>query len=198
MRKRLWGRCSTLWKVCSGPTTASKLERSQQKRTLYRLGTHQRTGGRRMASFISRNGVFMPADEVFEAWTSGDLNRMLAARSISTHPIDRHHLLQGIVGLSYKSRAQSDMRALCYQTAFQHVAEFREIAPVLASDFGGRLPRVPTFATLAMLLTKDGRYPEAISVCEQAMAYGLHDGAKGDFPARIERIRKAEARAPKK
>lgn len=148
-----------------------------------------------MPSFILRNGVSIPADEVFEAWTSGNLPRMLAARSLKTHPVDRHFLLQTIVKLTYSERARPDMRALCLETATQHVAEFETIAPVLASDFGGWLPRVPTFATLATLLVEDARYAEAIAVCEKAIGFGLHDGTKGDFPGRIERIRKKASKS---
>lgn len=120
---------------------------------------------------------------------------MLAARGLRTHPIDRHHLLQGIVGLTYKERARPEMRALCLETASLHLSEFAEIAPVLASDFGGLLPRVPTFAILATLLVEDARFDEAVAVCEQAIQLGLHDGTKGDFPARIERIRKKAAKS---
>jgi len=141
-----------------------------------------------------RNGVSMPADDVFEAWTSGSLPRMLAARGLNTHPIDRHFLLQGIVELTYKERERPGLRALCLETARQHVSEFSTIAPVLADDFGGTLPRVPTFATLAALLVEDGRFEEAISICEQAMQLGLRDGTKGGFSARIERIRKKAAK----
>jgi hypothetical protein len=58
---------------------------------------------------------------------------------------------------------------------------------------GGVMPRVPTFQNLAILLTEDGDFPEAMKVCQAAQNYGLSDGTKGGFAARIERIqRKAE------
>ncbi len=144
-----------------------------------------------MQTFILRNGKSIPADEVFFAWTSGELARMLAARAMQTHPIDRHHLLSGIASTAYAQRERPEMRRLFLETAQQHVAEFATLAPVMAADFGGRLPRVPTFASLATVLAEDGKFEEAIAVCEKALSFGLHDGTKGDFPARIARIRKA-------
>lgn len=146
-----------------------------------------------MPSFILRNGEHIPADEAFEAWTSQDLGRMLAARSKPTHPVDRHFLLMGIVRLAYSRRDEPEMRRLCLETGAQHLAEFDAIAPVLAADMGGTLPRVPTFAHLATLLAEDGRFDEAVAVCERAITFGLRDGTKGDYPARIARIRKAAA-----
>ncbi len=148
-----------------------------------------------MASFIVRNGTSIPADEAFEAWTSQDLARMLRARSTPTHPIDRHFLLMGIVGQAYARRAEPEMHAICLEVARQHVAEFPAIAPVLAEDLGGILPLVPTFAHLATVLTEDEEHEEAISVCELAVSFGLRDGTKGDFPARIKRIQKAALRS---
>lgn len=145
-----------------------------------------------MASFILRNGEHLPADEAFEAWTSQNLDRMLAARSKPTHPVDRHFLLMGIVGQAYSRRGETEMRKLCLETGMQHLAEFDAIAPVLAADLGGVLPRVPTFTCLATVLTEDGRFDEAVAVCERAIEFGLRDGTKGDFPARIGRILKAK------
>lgn len=148
-----------------------------------------------MTVFISRNGKNLPADEVFHAWTSRELQRMLAARRIQTHPIDRHFLLMGIVAQAYARRSEGEMRELCLETARQHIAEFGAIAPVLADDMGGSLPRVSTFAQLSTVLFEDGLFDEAVSVCEKALSFGLHDGTKGDFPARIARIRKASAKS---
>jgi hypothetical protein len=45
-----------------------------------------------MVSFILRNGKSIPADEVFDAWTSNDLKKMLAVLNKKTHPVDRHYL----------------------------------------------------------------------------------------------------------
>jgi hypothetical protein len=58
-----------------------------------------------MISYIRRLGRSVKADDVFFAWTSGDLRRMLAVLHLKTNPIDRHFVLMGIVSLTYKGRA---------------------------------------------------------------------------------------------
>ena len=137
----------------------------------------------------------IPADEAFEAWSSQDLTRMRAAMPVRTNPIDRHFLLMGIVGQCYVRRTDREMRALFLETARRHVNEFPSIAAPLAQDLGV-LPRVPTFAQLATVLTEDGHFDEAVHVCEAAIRFGLHDGTKGDFAGRIARIRKTQGLSP--
>jgi len=144
-----------------------------------------------VGAFMLRNGTSIPADAVFEAWTSGDLSRMLAVRGLPTHPVDRHFLLMGIVGQTYSTRDDPSMRRLCLEVAEQHVSEFPGIAPLLSDDMGGFLPRVPTFAQLATVLAEDGRYDDAVAVCEKAIRWGLHDGTKGDYQGRIARLRQS-------
>lgn len=60
-------------------------------------------------SFTLRCGKSVRVDEVFHAWTSGDLPRMLKAITLKTHPIDRHFLLMGIVERTYKARINPSM-----------------------------------------------------------------------------------------
>ena len=76
-------------------------------------------------------GSFVNAGEAFEAWTSGDLCRMLAARSVPTNSIDRNFLLQGIVKEAYRRRVDPEMRRICIETGLMHLEEFRTIAPAL-------------------------------------------------------------------
>jgi hypothetical protein len=147
-----------------------------------------------MSVSVLRMGKWVVADEVFEAWGSGDLTRMLAALTISTNPIDRHFLLLGIVRATYKQRSNPGMRGLCIQVANQHLSECGEILPALRINSGGFLPSVPTFQHLATVLAEDGEHEAAIKVCEQALSYGLKDGTKGGFEGRIDRIRKSAAR----
>ena len=145
-----------------------------------------------MDSYIQRLGKFIRADEVFHAWYSGDLRRMVAALRIQTNPIDRHFLLMGIVGLTYKNRTDAESRRLCREVARLHISEFPSIRGPLRADLGV-LPRASTFAQLATVLAEDGEFNEAISVCRQALAFGLSDGTKGDYAGRIERLRKKMA-----
>lgn len=138
---------------------------------------------------IERLGRFIDADEVFHAWMSADLRRMLAARSIKTNPIDRHFLLQSIVQQCYKARTRPDMRELCIQTGLKHLEEWGAIGLALRKDFGGKLPRVPSFAWLATALGEAERFDEASKVCEEAARYGLDDGTKGGYAARAAKWR---------
>jgi len=60
-----------------------------------------------------------------------------------------------------------------------------------------KLPRVPMFVQLAMVLTEDGDYDSAVHVCEKALAWGFDDGTKTGFAGRIDRIRKKAEKANK-
>lgn len=142
---------------------------------------------------VMRQGKTVPADEVFEAWTSGDLKRMLAAVKTPTNPIDRHFLLMAIVDQTYKQRKDAKSRSLCIRFAEQHISEFARIAPALKKEHAGTLPRVSTFQKYATLLTEDGDFDRAIEVCKTAIAYDLVDGTKSGFESRIDRIRKKAA-----
>ena len=145
--------------------------------------------------FTIRCGKTVRIDEVFNAWTSGDLSRMLKATNLKTHPIDRHFLLMGIVDQTYKLRAETQMAEICERIAQTHMAEFPQLAPVLRQDFDGRLPRVLTFQLYATLLTEQGRYEEAIQACNAAINFGLNDGTQGGYEGRIKRIRKQQAKS---
>jgi hypothetical protein len=140
------------------------------------------------ATYTSRDGRSVPVDAAFLAWTSGDLSAMLAATSVSTNEIDRHHLLQCIVEATYKNRADTRMRDLCGRHARTHLEEFPRLAPVLKRHCGGTLPRVTTFQYYATLLVEASEYDLAVDVCKVAMSYGLHDGTASGYAGRIARI----------
>ena len=143
---------------------------------------------------VSRMGRFVNADEVFEAWTSGDFRRMLAARSAHTNPIDRHFLLQGLVKEAYRQRVDPEIRRICIETGLMHLAEFGTIAPTLRKDMGGSLPRVSSFAWLATVMAEDGKIDEAVRVCQEAARLGADDGTQGGYLGRSERLRKKHSK----
>jgi hypothetical protein len=140
--------------------------------------------------WITRQGREVAPDAVFDAWTSGDLGTMLGVAEHKTNLIDRHFLLLNIVGLTYKGRADSEMRSLCRKFSEMHLAEFDRIAPALKEDMGGVLPRVPTFQHFATVLAEDGENERAIEVCRRAISYGLSDGTQSGYDGRIARIQK--------
>jgi hypothetical protein len=143
---------------------------------------------------IIREGRPIPADEVFEAWMSADIQRMSRALALKTNPIDRHLLLMTLFQQAYKRRkGEPGMRELARKVGLQHVQEFSDLRSPLVRDIG-MLPRVPTFQNVATLLAEEGDLDLAIEVCEKATGFGLSDGTKGDFAARIDRLQKLAAR----
>jgi len=150
-------------------------------------------GPREGRTMTLREGKFVPTDEVFDAWTSSDLPRMLAAIDMKSNLIDRHFLLMGIVKETYRLREDPAMADLCAEVAQTHVDEFATIKPALEREFGGQLPRVPTFQHYATLLTERGDFTAATRICEAASAFGLDDGTKAGYAGRIARIGKKAA-----
>jgi len=141
-------------------------------------------------TFTLRQGKSVAVDEAFEAWTSGDLELMLKAVNSKTNPVDRHFLLQSIVGETYKLRKEGKYRNLCIKYSEKHMEEFPVIAPALKDEMGGSLPRISTFQHYATVLTENLNFDEAIDICKQAISYGLHDSTKSGFKGRIIRIQK--------
>jgi hypothetical protein len=144
--------------------------------------------------WVTRGGQLQPADETFEAWTSGELPRMLTMLDKPSNPIDRHFLLLGIAEAAYRERDDPDKRALFHKVAEQHRREFPGFVNALSDEFDGELPRVPTFQYLATVLAEDGQFDEAVEVCEEALSLGLHDGTQSGFEGRIARIRKMKGK----
>jgi hypothetical protein len=137
--------------------------------------------------YVSRQGHMVKADAAFDAWTSRDVARMVAALDVPTNPIDRHHLLQTLVAETFCLRTSPEMRRICRNAGELHIAEFPTIAPALVRDLG-LMPRVRTFALLATLLAEEGEYDYAIEVCQRAQSHALDDGTKGGYAGRIARI----------
>ena len=146
------------------------------------------------ARYTQRMGQVTKADEVFDAWTSGELAAMLKALKKKTNLIDRHFLLMGVVTQTYKARKEPKMREICREISERHVQEFDRIAPALKKEMDGVLPRVSTFQQYATVLSEDNEHERAIEVCERAISFGLTDGTQTGFAGRIGRIRKKMAR----
>jgi hypothetical protein len=144
---------------------------------------------------------YRPWSKVKEASYSGDLQRMIKALNFKANRVDRHFLLMAIVKETYRKRSDPKMADRCLEVAQIHCEEFSTIVEALRKDLNrdGMLPRVPTFAFYATLLTERGEFQKAVKVCESAIGFGLDDGTKGGYEGRIERIKKkAKARAKPK
>jgi pentatricopeptide repeat protein len=158
-----------------------------------------------MPHTISRFGTFVPADEVFFAWTSGNLDRMLAAISLPGNAVDRHCLLQCIVQTLYRQRADSAKRKLLFEVANLHLEEMQVLidglrrhdvaskalsmklseeeskgtdtpAPAINALSGGAIPFIETFSLVVRALCEDGRYEDAKKVWRRAEEVGYLSG----------------------
>ena len=141
-----------------------------------------------MDAFIIRQGKSIPIDDVFRAWTSGDLELMIKVSNNQTNPIDRHFLLQSIVEETYKLREDEKYKNLCHKFAEVHLIEFPSLAKALKKEMGGLLPRVTTFQYYATLLTENRQFEKAKEICQKAISFGLKDGTKAGYEGRIKRI----------
>jgi hypothetical protein len=126
-----------------------------------------------------------------------NLDEMLNQLYKPGRPLDTHFLYLNITRISYKRRNNPQMRALFKKTATEHISQFGSFVSPLRklckTSEGSVLPSVKTFQLLATVYTEDGEYEKAIEVCDKAIRLGLHDGTKGDYQARIERIKKKAA-----
>lgn len=144
--------------------------------------------------YVFRGGKSRKADAAFFAWSSGNLDAMLAAMHTKTNKVDRHFLLQSIVSACYGERTNEKRRAICREVAELHISEFGRIAPALKKEFSGSLPRVSTFENYAKLLAEEGEYDKAIHVCEKALSFGLDDNTVGGYDGRIVRLKKQKSK----
>lgn len=124
-----------------------------------------------------------------------EVKEPLIALDDEKDPLARHRLYQQITETSYRNRADEGWRAICKTYSARHIKEFADLQQAVAAANGGNLPQVTTFQNYATLLVEDGKFDQAITVCEQALAFGLDDKTKTGFAGRIERIQKQKAKA---
>jgi len=152
------------------------------------------TENKDQSRYTIRDGELTPTDEAFEAWTGRDIEKMREALKTKTNLVDRHFLLMTFVDETYKRRkSDPDAKEECAEVSEQHIKEFPAIKPALVKSLDGILPRVTTFQKYATLLTEQGQYERAIEVCEIAISHGLHDGTKGGYEGRMDKIKKKAA-----
>jgi hypothetical protein len=118
------------------------------------------------------------------------LDRMIAALRREKDPLERHRLLGEIVDACHRQRTDAAMNKLFLRFAGMHVQELPKMAAALKAASDGRLPLVPAFSLLAGALEEDGRFEEALSVCNQAAELGLTDGTRAGFAGRIRTLQK--------
>ena len=172
-----------------------------------------------------RFGRHVPVDAVHDAWTSGDVNRMLKVLDHDTNPVDRHYLLLSLVQALYRDRDDPRVRAKLLKIGALHVAEMGELLPALCrhdamnADARDALMAkysspsdperaaseasttsqgysVPTFLLLVRTYCEDERYEEARTVWRHAHEIGYLDDAA--LAAELEGVEKRKRRNDKK
>lgn len=176
-----------------------------------------------MAKRVARLGVSVEADAVFDAWTSADLDRMRAALHTPTNPIERDHLLSGLIEQLYRRRADPALRRELFEVGAIHLREMpelraaarahriaqrerveRAVAERAARDGcePERLPRfdpderfgIPTFAALAQAYCEVGEYEAAREAWRVARSVGyLHELQVAKVMAEIDEAARSSA-----
>jgi hypothetical protein len=108
------------------------------------------------------------------------LDQMIDDLRRERDPLGRHRLLEAIVEESHRRRSDPATNKLFLRFARMHVSELPKMAEPLKAANGGRLPAVASFQLLASALEADGHPEDAVTIREQAAAWGLKDGAKAE------------------
>jgi hypothetical protein len=167
--------------------------------------------------FIIRDGMIQKADIVWKAWTSGDLNQMLAVLDEPANYQDKHFLLLNIIKETYKLRKDPNWLNVCIEYCKKDIEIFpyfkdtyienqRKILQRLANDkFTSSQEKekllkeaenppfdlnYSSFERLCIIYEKLNRHNEATEICRLALSYGLTCKTEGGFQARIDKIKK--------
>lgn len=119
-----------------------------------------------------------------------NLDEMFSQLYKPGNPADTHFLYLNIARIAYRKRDDAKMMELFKKIAVEHISIFNTFIPALLckTSEGLILPHVPTFQWLVTIYSDEGEYEKAIEVCEKAIRLGLHDGTKGDYQGRINKI----------
>lgn len=116
--------------------------------------------------------------------------------------IDRHFYYNSIIDYHYALR---DKEKDALEKCIEYCKEDIKIAPKVLNlmkrdeafkyyNEAGKLvftpPRFPSFHRLAIIYENQGKYDDAIKVCEKAIQLNLKDGTKTGFEGRIKRLEK--------
>ena len=123
-----------------------------------------------------------------------------AAIARATNSIDLHFAYLGMIEFTYRNRSTHLERCI------EFCKEDIDLFPLFEREYLRKYPtksgrievRIPSFEKLAIIYGNQGKFEDAIKVCELALSYGLQDSTKGGFEGRIERLkRKALPSKPK-
>ena len=105
--------------------------------------------------------------------------------------LDAHFFYQEAAEYYYKQR-NSNPNAIHFaeECCQLDVSLFPQYAPLMKAEYGA-IPRIITIKRLIGIFENAGRLQEAIKTCKMAIQYGLSDNTKGGYPAKLEKLEKA-------
>lgn len=158
------------------------------------------------AEKVSHNNFLDTINEIEEnKYVNDDKTKQLydrAYKQSENNLIDRHFYYNNVIDYYYGLR---DKEKNALEKCIDYCKEDIKIAPQVLNlmekdkmwkhyNQDGELvftpPRFPSFQRLAIIYENQGKYGEAIKVCEKAIENGLKDGTKTGFEGRIKRLEK--------
>ena len=115
---------------------------------------------------------------------SGTLDDCITMLTSPLSAPNRQALIHKIIKMTYPRRKESKMRGIFLSHAHSYVDSVK--GPEAASAISEYIHK-----SLAIVLQEDGKFKEAIALCQKAMELGLDDGTKTGYTGRIERLEKA-------
>jgi len=111
--------------------------------------------------------------------------------------IDIHFYYNTKIESTYRQRDNPEYLEQCIEYCLKDIALFPEFEEAYIEycrkwkkNYNKLDICIPSFERLAIIYEKQDRLEEAMSVCEAAIHYGLHDSTKGGFEARLDKLNK--------
>ena len=102
--------------------------------------------------------------------------------------IDRHFTYNGLIKLYYKLRDErKDALEKCIDYCKEDIKRLPEFLETWKNEYGD-IVRCPSVQQISIIYEKNGKFQEAIDLCNYAINLGLDDGTKSGFQGRIKRL----------
>lgn len=105
-------------------------------------------------------------------------------------PLDFHFGYNHLIDLCYKMRESGNYLDECIKYCKLDIALFPKLIASFQNKLGGVPPSIPAFPRLAIIYEKQGKFEEALEICDLAIKYNISDGTKSDFIGRREKLLK--------